>query len=573
MDTVAALLIANPTSQPAVPGGQAIGSGPSTQFDAELLALLASHVPSSLGNGLAPVDGVPTAPPAGLLANHAMGRSLTASDSSPPPAVVPAASLASMPTAGLVASDVPASPQLRMPSRPSSVTPPPVPADSVPGLPEGEARDLVARLVAQAQGTPVTRTVAAPAASAVTTPAPTAEPELAATFIVREPGMGVQGLSLQAPLRAAAVQAQGLTAGADVTAAGLPPQPSPEVLPAATAVAAPSEPAEAGDPAVATDLRPRVVPEPQARVAPEAMVVVAQMGETLGQPVAEASEVPPSEIAVAGDTAIAASVPAAPPPAAERPRSQVNEPNTAQPSPAAPDQPFAEEHPQPWGSRAGEAMDGSDASQRDAAGTHRLAARPEPKALPAQGEAVAAREPGASSVAAHEPFRVELAADDTSVAATRTVEVASRDLDREMPGLLAQQARVAQQGREQELRVRIRPPELGEIRVVFRVRNGELTGSVTAEREDVRGWLAAEAPSWREELAAGGLKVARIDVGLTPQGDTQGQPQPSHGEAPRSGSQATPGPAIGVPDEMSDAPQPVLGVNAARHSGRIDYLA
>jgi len=241
--------------------------------------------------------------------------------------------------------------------------------------------------------------------------------------------------------------------------------------------------------------------------------------------------------------------------------------------------PLAEERPQPWGHDADEAVGGGERRDTSLPSAHRVAARgarddgpsgppagpTRPAALPAVESLAAAPAVGRSEGGV---------GDGPAPGQVRELALAAPELDRELPGLVVQQARLAQRGQPQELRVRVRPPELGEIRISFQSRDGELTGSVVAERAVVRGWLAAEAPAWREELAEAGVDVARIDVDLMPQSGADGQAPPWQGGAPRSWADAAPGP----PPEADPATQAEpgaagLGVNAARGAGRIDYLA
>jgi flagellar hook-length control protein FliK len=154
------------------------------------------------------------------------------------------------------------------------------------------------------------------------------------------------------------------------------------------------------------------------------------------------------------------------------------------------------------------------------------------------------------------------------------VELSVAKADKEMPGLLIRHAELAWRGGAQELRVRLRPPDLGEIRVAFREQHGMLRGSVVVEREDVRQWLEARVPSWREELADAGLKVDRLDVTLLPRGGQGGQTAPWEGGNAGRWAEGRAG-QIAAP-ALADSPvaeMPVLGVNVASASGRIDYWA
>ena len=244
----------------------------------------------------------------------------------------------------------------------------------------------------------------------------------------------------------------------------------------------------------------------------------------------------------------------------------------------APERAIAEERPQPWGSRAEEAAGEVGRTGGHPPETRRFSA-PAAQEGKLPGAAVVAPSGEAGPVLAAGEFaarvaRVVDAPQEAVPAGSREVTLAAGEVERELPGLLVREARLVQGGREQELRVRVRPPELGEIRVTFRARDGELTGTVLAERETVRGWLAAEAPAWREQLAASGVRVGSIDVGLMAHDGADGHAQPWHDGAARGGSGGLPGHPVPAGDGSPAIPGELsLGVNAATAAGSIDYLA
>lgn len=231
----------------------------------------------------------------------------------------------------------------------------------------------------------------------------------------------------------------------------------------------------------------------------------------------------------------------------------------------------AEERTQPWGQRA----DGAAGTTKGVgeAPARRVEAR-EVAPETSRGACAAAADgqgSAASAAAAGEAQRPPVErAEDSPV---RAVELGARELDREMPGLLVEQARLTQRARGQELRVRVRPPELGEIRIGFQARDGGLTGHILAERESVRSWLEARVPAWREELASAGVKVDRIDVGLITQGQEGGHATPWQEGQPPSGTAAASGPSPMGRDAAESVQGQALGVNSAAGSGQIDYWA
>jgi len=150
------------------------------------------------------------------------------------------------------------------------------------------------------------------------------------------------------------------------------------------------------------------------------------------------------------------------------------------------------------------------------------------------------------------------------------------DLEERMPRLVVEHARLAERGGWSELRVRLHPPELGEIRVVFRSEGEEIRGAVALEREEVKAWVEGEAPRWQSELSEAGLRVARLEVALLGHGGASG-----HGAMAWDGAESPPwggSPQVGqVPvgasAQEAEPVEPEFGVNAAGSDGRLDYWA
>jgi len=150
------------------------------------------------------------------------------------------------------------------------------------------------------------------------------------------------------------------------------------------------------------------------------------------------------------------------------------------------------------------------------------------------------------------------------------------ELEETMPRLVVERARLAHRGEGAELRVRLYPPELGEIRVVFRCEGDELRGAVAVEREEVKAWVEGQAPRWQSELSEAGLRVARLDVALLGRGGAS-----DHGAMAWDGGESPPwagGPQLGEAPaaafaQEAEPVEPEFGVNAAGSDGRLDYWA
>ena len=135
----------------------------------------------------------------------------------------------------------------------------------------------------------------------------------------------------------------------------------------------------------------------------------------------------------------------------------------------------------------------------------------------------------------------------------------------EMPALMVQGARGAWRHGSSRLRVDLRPPDLGAVRVAFELRDGTLTGSIAVEREDVLEWVESQLPAWREELADAGMQVERLEVSLL--SDSTDGAGGDAAQAWRDGSAAHPWSAAAQRAAHGPA------ADAAPRAGGIDYLA
>ena len=239
-----------------------------------------------------------------------------------------------------------------------------------------------------------------------------------------------------------------------------------------------------------------------------------------------------------------------------------------------------EERIQPWGNRA------DDAAGDEWEGLPSLARRVQAREALSGNPAASRPSLTAGGAPLAAPSRAAAAADGAAAGAeaerSRGPALTLGEADDAVPALLVRHAQLAWRDGDQELRVSLRPPELGAIHVAFRAEGQALKGSITVERPEVREWLESRVPAWREELADAGLKVERLDVTLQSRGGQSGQAGPGGQGLPWDGGGAArwgepqaaqaPAPAPAMMERPgSDAP--ILGVNVASASGRLDYWA
>ncbi len=237
----------------------------------------------------------------------------------------------------------------------------------------------------------------------------------------------------------------------------------------------------------------------------------------------------------------------------------------------------AEETRTPWGSEVREA---AGAGREPWIGrARRFAARYEAPAPEGTAQGAQPRQvlEGAAEVVARARVEVPHAPEPASRGEEAVVTRGRlEEVGEALPRLVVERARLAGRGDGAELRVRLHPPELGEIRVSFRSERGELRGAVAVERQEVKGWVESQLPRWRQELDEAGLKVERLEVALLPRGDggsAHGMPW-SGGEAQRwSVATPTPGFAPGAGASETEPEVPELGVNNAGPQGVLDYWA
>jgi len=141
--------------------------------------------------------------------------------------------------------------------------------------------------------------------------------------------------------------------------------------------------------------------------------------------------------------------------------------------------------------------------------------------------------------------------------------------DSQVIGQVVRQARMmAAQGRT-EVRVRLRPPELGAVRVELTSdQNNMVEARITAERDEVRQLIERNLPQLRQSLFAAGVEVGDFDVYAQ---DPGGAP---FGESLESDSSGPAWDAAQPEDERltSAAAGVGFGVNRSTSAGAVDYI-
>jgi len=236
----------------------------------------------------------------------------------------------------------------------------------------------------------------------------------------------------------------------------------------------------------------------------------------------------------------------------------------------------AEETSAPWGSRVREAAGVGREPQPGHA--RRFATRDHEGPVETTAQARPGRAPleGAGELVARGRLEASLPAIEPGDRDGEAAVVRLEELEEAMPRLVVERARLAHRGEAAELRVRLHPPELGEIRVVFRSEGDELRGAVAVEREEVKAWVEGQAPRWQSELSEGGLRVARLDVALLGRGGASdhGAMAWDGGESPPWGGSPQVGQVpVGAFAQEAEPVEPEFGVNAACSDGRLDYWA
>jgi flagellar hook-length control protein FliK len=123
-----------------------------------------------------------------------------------------------------------------------------------------------------------------------------------------------------------------------------------------------------------------------------------------------------------------------------------------------------------------------------------------------------------------------------------------------------------------EIRLRLRPPELGAIHLRVKTEDGALVASVETETSHARSLLTERLPELRERLAEMNIRLERFDVEWRG-GGAQGQ-SPSFAHQGGSGGRNT---WDHAPRGNGDRPSAMEGTTAStrpgvRHRGDLDVL-
>ncbi|MCG0237973.1 MAG: flagellar hook-length control protein FliK [Firmicutes bacterium] len=148
------------------------------------------------------------------------------------------------------------------------------------------------------------------------------------------------------------------------------------------------------------------------------------------------------------------------------------------------------------------------------------------------------------------------------------------------PGLAEQVARAMERARlrvrpdgETQVRIRLEPPELGEIHLRLTLRDGQIHGQILVGRPEVREALEAQKAELWSRLQEQGVQVGGLDVGLA-----GGWGAPRHGEAHPGRRSGHRGALAGGEEPLPGLAPAGTGEEAARWPGgrgsrRIDFRA
>lgn len=125
------------------------------------------------------------------------------------------------------------------------------------------------------------------------------------------------------------------------------------------------------------------------------------------------------------------------------------------------------------------------------------------------------------------------------------------------------------QGRS-EIRVQLRPPELGTVRIqLVSDRSNLLEARIVTERDEVRQLIERNLPELRESLSASGVQVGNFDVSTQHSGQTPFE-EPTGSDTDRSAW----GGAEPEDEAISSASSgPARGLNRSGSDSEIDYIA
>ena len=110
--------------------------------------------------------------------------------------------------------------------------------------------------------------------------------------------------------------------------------------------------------------------------------------------------------------------------------------------------------------------------------------------------------------------RVSDIAHDFAVAAARvTGSSQSVNLEQyELPDQLVRAIRMQWRDGVGEARIRLNPPQLGEVQVALQVRQGVVSAVLSSDSEVVRGWMRSQQHELKAMLATQGLELDQLVV-------------------------------------------------------------
>ncbi|MCR4288713.1 MAG: flagellar hook-length control protein FliK, partial [Candidatus Scalindua sp.] len=79
---------------------------------------------------------------------------------------------------------------------------------------------------------------------------------------------------------------------------------------------------------------------------------------------------------------------------------------------------------------------------------------------------------------------------------------------------IVQSAKLYTQGGTSEVKVQLSPPELGTIKLEFKVEDDVLETKITVERSSVKDAIEKDIPRLRELISNAGIDVGKLDVSL-----------------------------------------------------------
>ncbi len=174
--------------------------------------------------------------------------------------------------------------------------------------------------------------------------------------------------------------------------------------------------------------------------------------------------------------------------------------------------------------------------------------------------------PGAETEQVTESGAETAAADPGEGASPETAQTSAADRVR----LVQRVARAVEAARpDGEIRLRLRPPELGAVQLRMKMEDGALLAHIETETAQAQSLLTEHLPELRERLAELDIRVERFEVEWRGGSNSQSQSSPhqdfAHGDPrPWNGAKAS-------PRESEPQSQPSLQTAAGRnHQGDLD---